>query len=192
MPHCPCARRLPAAYRKGTAIRCQSSAISSHVYCWTWRGCNVTLAVWKPEYFLATTSISSAELKRVATPFRARVNALRVAASCVLPKPLRVQGRYTHRKCQPSWRIMVSKTGAVISFKRVQFSPAGSRMGCIRSGRMHALRRKTECGFTLARFLTHWPTEAQRNRSQDLAARRLRQMSNALQRSPWQNAMGLL
>ena len=43
----------------------------------------------------------------------------------VIPKPFRVQGRCTHRKCQPIWRIMVSKIGAVISFRRFQCSPTG-------------------------------------------------------------------
>src|SRR5208282_4233388 len=103
-------------YLKGTAKRCHSSAISRHVYCWTWRGCNVTLAECKPENLLAATSISSEALNRLATPFRARAKARRVAASRVSPKPFRVQGLCTHRKCQPIWRIMVSKIGAVIPF----------------------------------------------------------------------------
>ncbi len=179
-------------YLKGTAKRCHSSAISSHVYCWILRGCNVTLAECKPENLLASTSINSEALNRLATPFRARVNARRVAASRVIPKPFRVQGRCTPRKCQPIWRTMVSKIGAVISFRRFQCSPQGSRSGSRRSGRMHSLRRKTECGFTPARFSILRAPQGGRNRANDRLARPFHLVTNVPQRNPEQKSMDRL
>lgn len=129
-----------------------SAGISSEVCCWIWRGCNVTLAPWKPGYFLTSTALSSAPLNRLTIPFSARERARWVASSCVSPNPLRQHEPCIHMKCQPAWRIMVSKTGAAISCTKFQLPPTVSRSGSKRPGRMHPPRRKTECGFTLARF----------------------------------------
>jgi hypothetical protein len=62
-------------------------------------------------------------------------------------------------KCQPAWRIIVSKTRAVISFTSIQFWPNGSRRGSKQSGRMHLLRRKTEWSLTIVHF---WVSLARR------------------------------
>ena len=69
------------------------------------------------------------------------------------PKPLRAHEPGIHIECQPAWRIIVSKIDAVISSTSFQLSPKGFLTGSRRLGRTHPLRRKTECGFTLARFL---------------------------------------
>ena len=55
-------------------------------------------------------------------------------------------------KCQPAWRIMVSKAGAAISRTRFQLSLTGSMCGSKRSGKSHPQRKKTDWSLTLARF----------------------------------------
>lgn len=103
---------------------------------------------------------NSAALNRHVTPLSARAAAWWVALSSVNPKPLREQEPWTHMKCQPAWRIIASKAGASIFSTWAQLSQKGTLNGSTRSGRMHPLRRRMECNFTIARF---WESLAQRH-----------------------------
>ena len=105
---------------------------------------------------------SSAALNRPATPFRAPRQCSLGRSFLREPIAFSAQGRSHPHEVPPFWRIMVSKTGAVISSTRVQCSPTGSRSGSSDRARMHRLRRKTECGFTLARFSMLWATSGRK------------------------------
>jgi len=107
-------------------------------------------------YLETLTESSSAALNWRGIALSTRFKARRVARSGVNPKALREQAPGIHVEYHPAWRIMVSKTAARISSTCIQCWPTGWRSGSTPSGRTHSLRRKTECGFTLARFLQRW------------------------------------
>ena len=166
--------------------------MSSHEFCWIRRGWTVTTAMCKPRLLFAWTEISSAALNRLATPARARANARSDRTSLRCPKAYSGAGAV-----DPHEVPTLAANHGVENRRRDLFHmrpvPSdGSLRGSRRSGRMQPVRRKTECGFTLARFSNLQAPENCPNRSPDRSARRYCGMKNAPQGNPEQNPMDLL